>query len=190
MREGELEGNDGAGTLAGFDSDLSAVVAHDALDDHHAEAMAFFFGGIIGLEDFGEVGFGDAGTGVNELEGEEFVVEGGTDAELSTGLHGFHGVFGDVEKDLLDLSAVAENGGRGIVDLDVDLELAVHELSLLHAQDFLDEFEEVDLVEFGFLWADCLEEMGNDAIEAGNFALADLEGIGDGFGGGRPGVGF
>lgn len=186
MREGELEGNDRAGALAGFDSDLSAVVAHNALDDHHAKAVASFFGGVIGLQDFSEVGFSDAGTGVDELEGEEFVVEGGADAELSTRLHGFHGVFGDVEKDLLDLFAVAENGGRGIVDLDVDLELAVHELGLLHAQDFLDEFEEVDFVEFGFLRTDRLEEMGDDAIETGNFTLADLEGIGDGAGGGDP----
>lgn len=190
MREGELEGNDGAGAFAGFDADLAAVVAHDALDNHHAESVAVFFRGVVGLEDFGEVGFGNAGTGVDELEGEEFVVEGGADAELPAGLHRFHGVFNDVEKDLLDLTAVAEDGGRGLVDFDIDLEFAVDEFGLLHAEDFFDELEEVDFVEFGFLGTDGFEEMGDDAVEAADFALADLEGIGDGIGGGGFGVGL
>lgn len=174
VRERKLEGNNGADAFAGFDSNLAAVVAHDALNDHHSKPMACFFGGVVGLQDFGEVGFGDPGSGVDELQAQEFVVGGGPNPEFAARLHGFHCVFNDIEKNLFDLSAVTEDSRWCFIHFDVDFKLAIDQLGLLYAQDFFYEFNEVEFVEFRFLRPYGFQEMRDDPIQATDFALTNL----------------
>lgn len=52
VRLGKLQGDGGADIFAGLDRDLAAVFTHDALHNHHAQAVPIFLGGVISLKDF------------------------------------------------------------------------------------------------------------------------------------------
>src|SRR3954469_5380274 len=47
---GKLQRHDGADAFLALESDLSAVLAHDALHDHQAEAVAAGFRRVVGLK--------------------------------------------------------------------------------------------------------------------------------------------
>ena len=65
--------------------------------DHHAEAMAFFLRGEIGLKDFGGIPLGNTGAGIDKLEINELVVAASENAHAA-GLHRLHRVSNAVEK--------------------------------------------------------------------------------------------
>ena len=150
----ELQADRGADIDLRFDGDLPAVLTEDALHNHHAESVSIFFTGVVGIENLGDVFLGDANSVVDELEGDLFFIGSGEDFQGPATGHSLHGIFYQIEKDLFDLPAVSEDFRDTAVDLNLHFNLSVGEFDFLYTEDFFDQFNEHELVQFGIDGAD------------------------------------
>ena len=178
---GEVEGEGGSGAGFTVDFEFAAVIADDALDDHEAEAGAFLFGGVVGLENASEIFGGDSGSGVLEGYGDEAFGGGEGDFEESAGGHDLHGVADEVKEGLLDLVFVEEGGGEGFGGVDFDEDVAVEEFLFEEAEGVVEDIVEGGAFESGLGGSEGFEELIDDEVEAFDFALGDVEEFGEGF---------
>src|SRR5205085_10099430 len=86
------------------DTDPPAVFFGDAFGHGQAQAGAGALGGVVGVEDFGELVGGDAGAGVDHVDDGFAVVAGGGEDQLAVAVgfgHRLDGVEHEVENRLL-----------------------------------------------------------------------------------------
>ncbi len=173
--EGQEDAEAGAGAGFGGDFDLAAVVLDDALGDEEAEAGAFGFGGVVGLEETGNLVGRDAVAGVEEGDREPAVVDGKGDFEGTAVGHGFGGVFDEVEINLLDLKRIELEGGKVGGDVEGDGDAAVLKIGLEKEEGVLEELGGIDGLELGLGGTKGEEELGDDGVEAADFGACDVE---------------
>lgn len=173
----------------GFEDNVAAVIAEDALNDHQAHTMAAPFGGGEGLKELTHTVGRDTGSVIVEGDPDHMAVEAEGDREVSAAFHGLEGVTDDIIKGLLDLGGV----GPGVGEAwwwgeDLEGDAAVCDFRFEWGEGGAECVGEGKGLAVGVTGSQGIEELGKDAVEACDFCLSDLEMGGEGgtgFGGGE-----
>ena len=153
------------------------MFAHDALDDHEAEAMAVGFGGVIRLKEAHEILLLDAAAAVAEEQVHGFIVGPRANLEPAARLHGVHGVFVNVKKDLFELIAVGHDWGQIGERVGFHRDAPIGKFPLLELQHLRQNFSQIELRQIGRTRADRIEEVTNDPIQPSDFSAANRHGL-------------
>ena len=108
----KLEGHDCTHAFLALDSNLSAVLAHDPLDNHHAKPMAARLGRVVRLKDFYQVLLFDARTRIAKQQVDALVIRPSFNPQDASRLHGLHRVFDDIKESLLELITIGHDYGQ------------------------------------------------------------------------------
>ena len=169
------------------EAEAALVAVDDAGGDPEAEAGAVeLLGGVEGLEDAGADGGGHAMSGVGDGDADAWaravagVVSGvvGADAEVAPSLtHGVDGVGDEVVENLADVVLEAEDFGVA-VEGGLDGDAGVGQPALVEVKNVIDKIAGADGGGADGLAMEA-QRLGGDLADAGEFALRDLDVVGD-----------
>src|SRR5581483_2517650 len=100
-RQPDPEG--GAAADMAFEFDAAVMGADDPLDDHQAEARAFFLGGEEGFENAIDIVLRDTTAGLGDADPNAVSARAGSEGEHAALGHCLHGVLDEIDEHLLEL---------------------------------------------------------------------------------------
>ena len=129
------------------------MLPHDTLNDHHAQTVALFLGGIVGKENLGDILLCNAHASVGKLHVDIVVVPPGHDPDMVPLMHGFQGIFQDIEKNLFNLICIALDDRILLLDLDLYFQVSILQLHALHLKNLVQYLHQVQFLRVRRRWA-------------------------------------
>lgn len=156
------------GAIAGTgEADVALVIGDDFFCAGEAEAVALFFGGEDLFEDFGLVLFGDADTGIGDVDEDVFglglvddvdVEDAGVDVRLG---HGVDGVDDEIGEDFVHGGVIGIDGGTMGGEVLIYLDVVGGEFAIEIFEDVLEEGDDVE----GFFLIFVIATLEEDVID-------------------------
>ena len=149
-----------------FQFNPAVVGAHNPLDDHQAQAAAFFLGRIKRLEDAVELLLRNAAAGVGHAHPDAVAVLAGLQSQRAARRHGLRRVFHQVHQHLLQLRRVNRRGGQRPLQPGLDNDAAIFNLRPEQFQGFFHDLIERNHLQLQGRGPDGAEELRDDVVQA------------------------